>query len=104
MTQVDSNHRGPLINIVTWITLATMIIFSFSKVATKWTLVRRLQGDDLFMITATVNSKKIERTGDSGSYCTNASIGYGCRLLRCSLNTSAVRLGSAQEPIDWTAI
>ena len=62
MTQVDSIHRGPLINIATWITLVAMIIFSFSKVVTKWALIRRLQGDDIFMIIATVSSYISRRT------------------------------------------
>ena len=65
MTQVDSNHRGPLINIATWITLVAMIIFSFSKVATKWALIPRLQADDIFMIIATVSAYRSRQMGRS---------------------------------------
>lgn len=60
MTQVDSEHRGPLVNVATWISLVAVIIFSFIKVMTKWTLIRKLQSDDLFIIIATVNSYNLQ--------------------------------------------
>lgn len=99
MTRIDSKHRGPLINVATWISLVTMIIFSFSKVATKWTMVRKLQADDIFMIIAAVGSYILGPTGGSGHWSADMCIVYGCRLLRSSLNTSSVRLGPAQERI-----
>lgn len=57
MPRIEAEHRGPLIKIAAWFLLVTMILFTASKVVTKWRMVRRLQNDDflpvLAMLTAT---------------------------------------------------
>ena len=55
MPRIDAEHRGPLINIAAFITLVTMVLFTLSKVATKWSMVRKLQNDDYFMLFAMVD-------------------------------------------------
>lgn len=53
--QIDSDHRGPLVNVAAWIILVSMILFVFSKVATKWRMVKKWQNDDILMIIAMVS-------------------------------------------------
>lgn len=103
MTEIDSNHRGPIINLATWITLVSMIIFSISKIVTKWTLVRRLHGDDVFIMITTV-SHAHRRIQGSKHCSTNPCLVLRGRLLCRSFYTSAVRLGSADEGFERTAI
>ena len=55
MPRIDAEHRGPLINIAAWFLLVTMILFTASKVVTKWRMVRRLQNDDYLLVTALVS-------------------------------------------------
>ena len=101
MTEIDSKHRGPIINVATWITLASMIIFSICKIATKWTLAKRLHGDDLFIIIATVSHETWTKPG----YCiTNAPTVLRGRLLCRGFSTSPVRLGPADRRVERTAI
>ena len=54
MPRIDAEHRGPLINIAAWFLLVTMILFTASKVVTKWRMVRRLQNDDYLILLAMV--------------------------------------------------
>lgn len=54
MPRIDAEHRGPLINIAAWFLLVTMILFTASKVVTKWRMVRRLQNDDFLLVLAMV--------------------------------------------------
>lgn len=49
MPPVDAEHRGPLINIAAWFLVVTTLLFTASKVVTKWRMVRRLQNDDLLL-------------------------------------------------------
>lgn len=60
MPRIDAEHRGPLVNVAALITLVAMILFTFSKVITKWRMVRKLQNDDYFMILAMVSSTSRE--------------------------------------------
>ena len=55
MPRIDSDHRGPLVNIAAWFLLVTMILFTASKVVTKWRMVRRLQNDDFLLVIALVS-------------------------------------------------
>lgn len=55
MPRPDAEHRGPLINIAAWFLLVTTILFTASKVVTKWRMVRRLQNDDFILVTALVS-------------------------------------------------
>ena len=55
MPQIDAEHRGPLINVATWITLVSMILFVSCKVFTKWRMVKKWQNDDILMIIAMVH-------------------------------------------------
>lgn len=55
MSQIDTEHRGWLVNLTNGITLFTMILFVFGKVATKWKMVRKIQNDDILMILAMVS-------------------------------------------------
>ena len=58
MPRPDAEHRGPLINIAAWILLVTMILFTASKVVTKWRMVRRLQNDDFLLVLAMVRFQR----------------------------------------------
>ena len=55
MPHVDAEHRGPLVEVAALITLVAMFLFIACKITTKWTMVRRLQKDDRFMILAMVS-------------------------------------------------
>ncbi|KAM0800486.1 hypothetical protein BDR22DRAFT_852051 [Usnea florida] len=52
MPRIDVEHRGPLVNLASWISLVAMIVFLSAKVATKWKMVRKLQNDDTLLILA----------------------------------------------------
>ncbi|CAD6573233.1 MAG: hypothetical protein ASARMPREDX12_005913 [Alectoria sarmentosa] len=52
MLQIGAEHRALLVNLAAWITLSAMIVFTSSKVATKWTMNRKFQSDDMLMIIA----------------------------------------------------
>ena len=65
MPQIDAEHRGPLINIAAWITLAAMLLIISGKVATKWMMIRKFQSDDVLMILAMVS---LESLGPRDSY------------------------------------
>lgn len=54
MPQLDATHRGPIVDITSWVTLVTMILITSIKVVTKWKKLRKLQLDDAFMIFAMV--------------------------------------------------
>ena len=59
MPQIGAEHRALLVNLAAWITLSAMIVFTSSKVATKWTMNRKFQSDDMLMIIAMVRSKPL---------------------------------------------
>lgn len=52
--RIDATHRGPLLNLGTWIMMVIMIISVIAKITTKWAMVRKLQRDDALMIVAMV--------------------------------------------------
>ncbi|KAF2236778.1 hypothetical protein EV356DRAFT_574700 [Viridothelium virens] len=54
MPLLDADHRGPLINLATWITLVAAILLAITKLGTKYYLAKRLQRDDVFMALALV--------------------------------------------------
>lgn len=58
MPRLDAEHRGPLINIAAWFLLVTMILFTASKVVTKWRMVCRLQNDDFLLVLAMVRFQR----------------------------------------------
>lgn len=53
---VTADNRGPLVSIATWLTLVAMVIMTLTKIATKWTMVKRFQADDGLMVAAMVGS------------------------------------------------
>lgn len=59
MPQIDSEHRGPLVNIAAWTTLVAMILIISSKVATKWKMIRKFQADDTLMVLAMVSPESL---------------------------------------------
>ena len=104
MTEIDSNHRGPIVNLATWITLVSVIIFATSKIVTKWILARRLHGDDAFVLIATVCPDTHEQIQVSKHCTSNALIVFRGRLLRRHFSASAVGLRSAHKRFERTAI
>ena len=54
MPRPGVDNRGPLLNIGSWFTVVTMLLFSGVKIYTKWSVVGKLQYDDLFVIVAAV--------------------------------------------------
>lgn len=71
MPQIDAEHRGPLINIAAWVTLAAMLLIISGKVATKWKMIRTFQSDDVLMVLAMVS---LESLGFKNSYAQIHSI------------------------------
>lgn len=59
MPQIGAEHRALLINLAAWITLSAMVVFTSSKVMTKWNMTRKFQSDDMLMILAMVSSKSL---------------------------------------------
>ena len=47
--------RGPLLNIINWISLVATCILCMVKVTSKWVLVHQIQPDDTCMVVAMVN-------------------------------------------------
>ena len=54
MAIVTASDRGPLLNLASWITMVSVSLFVGVKVYTKWTMARKVQFDDVFVILATV--------------------------------------------------
>ena len=54
MTRPGADNRGPLLNIGSWFTIVAMLLFSSVKIYTKWSVMGKLQYDDLFVIVAAV--------------------------------------------------
>ncbi|KAL8821613.1 MAG: hypothetical protein Q9223_000356 [Gallowayella weberi] len=51
---ISPDHRGPWINVVTWILLVLMCLATLVKVITKWILIRKLQYDEALIVAATL--------------------------------------------------
>ena len=59
MPQIDSEHRGPLVNIAAWTTLVAMVLIVSGKVATKWKMIRNFQADDTLIVLAMVSPESL---------------------------------------------
>jgi hypothetical protein len=51
---LDDGHRGPLINVITWIALVVMCLATFIKFGAKLAKLQRLQLDDYYFLAAMV--------------------------------------------------
>ncbi|KAL8801576.1 MAG: hypothetical protein Q9182_004362 [Xanthomendoza sp. 2 TL-2023] len=51
---ISPEHRGPWINVVTWILLVLMCLATLVKAFTKWILMRKLQNDDALIVAGTL--------------------------------------------------
>ncbi|KAL8682987.1 MAG: hypothetical protein Q9186_000982 [Xanthomendoza sp. 1 TL-2023] len=51
---ISPEHRGPWINVATWILLVLMCLATLVKVITKWILIRKLQYDDALIVAGTL--------------------------------------------------
>lgn len=62
----ESYHSyGRITNVISWLLLCVMILTVGTRAATKWTLIRRLEGDDILALIAFVSSLPL---GDSSHY------------------------------------
>ncbi|KAL8698019.1 MAG: hypothetical protein Q9224_002049 [Gallowayella concinna] len=52
---ISPEHRGPWINVATWILLVLMCLATLVKVITKWILIRKLQYDDALIVAGTAS-------------------------------------------------
>ncbi|KAF4630594.1 hypothetical protein G7Y89_g7542 [Cudoniella acicularis] len=51
---IDDSHKGPLINLASWLTLVPMVFFVMTKVWTKWNMTKAFQLDDGYMAFGTL--------------------------------------------------
>ena len=61
MLRPGADNRGPLLNIGSWFTMVAMLLFSAVKIYTKWSVLGKLQYDDLFVIAAAVCDMRPEK-------------------------------------------
>jgi hypothetical protein len=54
--QITADNRGPWVNIIVWILLVVMCLATFVKIFVKWTMAKRFDLDDLFMLLGMVSS------------------------------------------------
>lgn len=57
---------GRITNVISWLLLCVMILTVGTRAATKWTLIRRLEGDDILALIAFVSSLQL----GENSHCT----------------------------------
>lgn len=46
---------GRIVNVISWLLLCVMVLTVGTRAATKWTLIHRLEGDDIFALIAFVS-------------------------------------------------
>lgn len=51
----SDDSYGRIVNVISWILLCVMVLTVGTRAATKWTLIRRLEGDDVLALIAFVS-------------------------------------------------
>jgi hypothetical protein len=51
---ISSTHKGPIVNLVAWITMVTMILAVLTVLLSKWFIARKLHWTDLIITSAMV--------------------------------------------------
>ena len=105
MPHIDSEHRGPLIEVASLITLVATILLTASKVATKWRMLRKLQNDDIFMILALVGSLMLIQTLEARKHCLILIyLAHSCWSMRRCVITGDVWFGSTRRALDCSTV
>ena len=56
---------GRTVNVISWLLLCVMVLTVGTRAATKWTLIHRLEGDDVLALVALVSPSSL---GDNRSH------------------------------------
>ena len=54
-TILTANNHGPLVNIIAWVTLVAICLATGIKIGVKYSKIRGIERDDLYMIGAMVS-------------------------------------------------
>ena len=57
-TRITPEDRGPLLNIIAWISMVAMVLAVITRLSTKYLISRRVGWDDLLVTSAMVCERK----------------------------------------------
>jgi hypothetical protein len=88
---ISDNNEGPVANIAAWFALTVMILSVFTRLGSKYSVVRKWTADDTLI---TVTMVRMLLFGEPGGYCINVLVKDPRRCIRnYYLNDGRKRFG-----------